>query len=111
MKKSKNLKDKSKKLNTLDWPLLGMAAFLILFTVAILIIFWHTGSEPSTLVASVFTACTVEGGCCTWIWTRKRKEKEKNECTGVHGTLTDMLDSDEFGSRSIEEAVQDSEVS
>lgn len=57
-----------------------MLIILMLFVIGVLIVFWHTGSEPSTLVASVFAFCGVEGGLMAWIKTTKvRKGENKNE--------------------------------
>ena len=41
--------------------IIAMAIFLLLFTIAILIIFSVTSTEPSTLIAAVFAACLGEG--------------------------------------------------
>lgn len=38
----------------------AMLTFTVMFVVAVLIVFWHTGNEPSALVASVFGMITGE---------------------------------------------------
>ena len=57
----------------------GMFVFLVLFVIAILVVFWHTNAEPSTLVASVFAFCSVEGGILGLIKIYKGKKGETNE--------------------------------
>lgn len=47
--------------------LTSMFIFLAVFVLAVLFINYKTGSEPSTLVASVFAFCGVEGGCLALI--------------------------------------------
>lgn len=56
-----------------------MFAFLLLFVCACLYITYKTSSEPSTLIASVFAFCTVEGGLGAWIKTTKVKNKKSVE--------------------------------
>ena len=48
---------------------------IVMILSAILLIICITGQEPSTLVAAFFAAFGVEGGYCTFIWQRKRKER------------------------------------
>jgi len=38
----------------------GISIFLLLFIIAVLFIFWHTGTEPTALIASVFGAALGE---------------------------------------------------
>lgn len=47
----------------------------VIFTVAILISFWKTGMEPSTLIGAWFSFTTVE----LWQLARIKKEKIKKE--------------------------------
>lgn len=51
----------------------AMFALVILFTLAVLFIFYRTGSEPSTLIACVFAFVGVEGGALAWIRVTKEK--------------------------------------
>ena len=62
--------------NKIIW---GMLTFLVLFSLAILVVFWHTSAEPSTLVASVFAFCSIEGGILGVIKVAKTKKGENNE--------------------------------
>lgn len=57
--------------------LAGMFIFLILFTIACLVITYQTQTEPSTLIVSVFAFCGAEGGMAAWI--RNTKEKRRKE--------------------------------
>lgn len=52
----------------------GMFVFLVLFVVAVLVVFWHTSAEPSALVASVFAFCSIEGGILGLIKVTKEKK-------------------------------------
>ena len=56
--------------------LAGMFTYLILFTCACLYITYKTGSEPETLILSVFAFCGVEGGLSAWIKVTKEKKSE-----------------------------------
>lgn len=60
---------------------IALGIFLLLFTITILIIFQSTGSEPSTLIASVFAACLGEGSICGFIKNRKDKKPKETENT------------------------------
>lgn len=53
--------------------------FLFLFTVACLLLFWITGSEPSTLITCVFASCSLEGGALAMIKSIKIKETKKTK--------------------------------
>lgn len=69
----KRAKQKTK-IGTMDKILVLEAVVLIAYTVAALAVFWHTGSEPSTLTACVFGVCGIENGVMGWIKTEKQKE-------------------------------------
>lgn len=62
------------KMGVMDKILMLEAVVLIAYTVAALAVFWHTGSEPSTLTACVFGVCGIENGVMGWIKTEKQKE-------------------------------------
>jgi hypothetical protein len=50
----------------------------VLFTIGVLVVFWHTGSEPSSLVVAWFGSFTAE----LWIISgikKKKIEKEKQD--------------------------------
>lgn len=55
---------------------------LVAYTVADLAVFWHTGSEPSTLTACVFGVCGLENGVMGWIKTNKDKAAEAAKTSG-----------------------------
>ena len=48
-------------------------ALIIIFTIAVLYIFWQTGSEPSTLITAFFAAILGEFGFLAWIRTNKTR--------------------------------------
>ena len=55
--------------------IITIGIFLFFFTVAVFIVFCVTGgSEPSTLIACVFTACLGECSICGLIKKNKNKE-------------------------------------
>ena len=58
-----------KKMGTMDRILVLEAVFLVAYTVADLVVFWHTGSEPATLTGCVFGVCGLENGVMGWIKT------------------------------------------
>lgn len=106
MKKSK------KKPAGTDYALIISLVLIIIFTIVVLVVFWHTGAEPSTLVGSFFLAFTFEGGFCAYIEGKKQKRKELEEkdergshsednCSTDRGTdhiFPDPLVEDEGGS-------------
>lgn len=55
----------------------SMLVFLVLFTIAVLFISFKTGSEPSSLVVSVFGFCGIEGGCLALIKSAEAKAEKK----------------------------------
>ena len=61
------------KMGVMDKVLLLEAVVLILYTVAVLVIFWHTGAEPAALTGCVFGVCGMENGVMGWIKTSKDK--------------------------------------
>ena len=64
-----------KKDDFLKKVIITIGIFLFCFTVAIFIVFCVTGgSEPSTLIACVFTACLCECSICCLIKKNKNKE-------------------------------------
>lgn len=46
-------------------------ALNILFTLAVLVVFWHTGSEPTALVAAFFAFTTGE----LWMLSKIKRDK------------------------------------
>ena len=64
-----------KKDDFLKKVIITIGIFLFCFTVAVFIVFCVTGgSEPSTLIACVFTACLGECSICGLIKKNKNKE-------------------------------------
>lgn len=61
------------KMGVMDKVLILEAVILVVYTVAALAVFWHTGGEPSTLTACVFGVCGLENGVMGWIKTNKDK--------------------------------------
>lgn len=54
-----------------------MFIFLFLFTCVCLFITYKTGTEPSTLIMSVFALCSIEGGLMSLIKTTKIKNEKE----------------------------------
>lgn len=83
-KRLRALMDKKKpgKMGTMDKILILEAVVLVAYTVADLAVFWHTGSEPSTLTACVFGVCGLENGVMGWIKTNKDKAAEAAKTSG-----------------------------
>ena len=71
-----------KKMGTMDKVLALEAILLISYTVADLIVFWHTGAEPYTLTGCVFAVCGLENGVMGWIKTNKDKAAEAAKTSG-----------------------------
>lgn len=71
-----------KKMGTMDKVLVLEAILLISYTVADLIVFWHTGAEPYTLTGCVFAVCGLENGVMGWIKTNKDKAAEAARASG-----------------------------
>ena len=72
-------------MGTMDRILVLEAVFLVAYTVADLVVFWHTGSEPATLTGCVFGVCGLENGVMGWIKTNKDKAAE---AVGTSGSGT-----------------------
>lgn len=71
-----------KKMGVMDKVLIFEAVVLILYTVADLVVFWHTGAEPYTLTGCVFAVCGLENGVMGWIKTNKDKAAEAARTSG-----------------------------
>ena len=71
-----------KKMGTMDKVLILEAILLISYTVADLVVFWHTGAEPYTLTGCVFAVCGLENGVMGWIKTNKDKAVEAARASG-----------------------------
>ena len=66
-------------MGTMDKVLVFEGAILILYTIADLIVFWHTGAEPAVLTSCVFGVCGLENGVMGWIKTNKDKLDDGDE--------------------------------
>ena len=80
-----------KKMGTMDKVLVLEAILLISYTVADLVVFWHTGAEPYTLTGCVFAVCGLENGVMGWIKTNKDKAAEAARANGS-GRRTDPVE-------------------
>lgn len=69
-------------MGTMDKVLVLEAVVLILYTVADLVVFCHTGAEPYTLTGCVFAVCGLENGVMGWIKTNKDKAAEAARTSG-----------------------------
>ena len=63
--------------------LIGMFAFLFIFTIVMIIIYVETGSVPDTLVVAVFGACAGEYSICGLIKNAKEKQKTARMQVGL----------------------------
>ena len=73
-----------KKMGVMDRVLVFEAVALIIYTAAVLAVFWHTGAEPVTLTACVFAVCGLENGVMGWIRTSQERNN-KPSGTGAGG--------------------------
>ena len=73
---------KDKYIRTMDRILVLIAVTLVIFTVAMIILFIMYQSVPDTLIASVFSVCGGECGAMAWIKTAKEKYREKKDDNG-----------------------------
>ena len=69
----------SKQDRTLNRALLIMTALFVLFTAAVLIVYWHTGSEPTVLVGGWCASVLGEIVACTRIKLGKQRDKYHKE--------------------------------
>ena len=74
-----------KKMGVMDKVLVFEAVILIAYTIADLVVFWHTGSEPYTLTGCVFGVCGIENGVMGWIKTNKEKQAAEAARTSGSG--------------------------
>lgn len=59
--------------------LVCMFLFLLLFIIAMCLLFYKTGNEPGTLISCVFAFCGLEGGVLGWIKTSENKNEKVEE--------------------------------
>lgn len=62
-----------KKAGMMDRILVLLGLFLLLFTVAMIVVFIRYGAVPDTLITSVFALCGAEGGIMGWIKNSKER--------------------------------------
>ncbi len=79
-------KKKSKKLNDLDKYLIFAFTSLIIFTIACLVIFSLTGSEPAVLIGCFFAAFGGEILMCALIKRLKLHKEAELKKENVYGT-------------------------
>ena len=60
---------------TLNRALLIMTGLFVLFTAAVLVVYWHTGSEPTVLVGGWCASVLGEIVACTRIKLGKQRDK------------------------------------
>lgn len=61
----------------MDVILIGLAAFLLVFIVIMLVLYYITGGIPDTLCTCVFGICGGECGVMGWIRTTKDKQIDR----------------------------------
>ena len=61
----------------MDVILIGLAAFLLIFIVVMLALYYITGGIPDTLCTCVFGICGGECGVMGWIRTTKDKQIDR----------------------------------
>ena len=69
---------------TMDIVLTVMAVFLLVFVIAMVVIYCLTGGIPDTLCTCVFAACTGEISIMGWIKTTKERHRNQQlleDCT------------------------------
>ncbi len=67
---------RKKKIRTMDVVLVVIAAFLVVFVVAMMWLYCRTGGIPDTLCTCVFAACG--GGCGVMGWIKTTKERQRD---------------------------------
>lgn len=60
---------------TLNRALIIMTTLFVLFTIAVLVVYWHTGSEPTVLVGGWCASVLGEIVACTRIKLGKQRDK------------------------------------
>ena len=70
---------KKKEARTLDRALIIMTVLFVLFSTAVLVVYWHTGSEPTVLVGGWCASVLGEIIACTRIKLGKQRDKYHKE--------------------------------
>ena len=66
---------KKEKMGTMDKILIIECVAIVIYIVVDFYMFWHIGSEPTTLTISFLAVCGGENGMMAWIKTRKEQER------------------------------------
>ena len=66
---------KKQEARTLDRALVIMTVLFVLFSTAVLVVYWHTGSEPTVLVGGWCASVLGEIIACTRIKLGKQRDK------------------------------------
>lgn len=89
-------KDKEKNNITTDKALIFSAIMIILFTIAMIIMFYYFQSVPDSLVVAFFAAFACEGGYCAFIHKIKKQVESEMEDEYDEGDLViDLSDEEE----------------
>lgn len=70
-------KGRKKRMGTMDFILLIVFLCLIVFTIAMIVLFTVYGSVPDTLITCVFATLGGECGILGWIKTTKEKKQDR----------------------------------
>lgn len=70
-------KGRKKRMGTMDFILLIVFLCLMVFTIAMIVLFTVYGSVPDTLITCVFATLGGECGILGWIKTTKEKKQER----------------------------------
>ena len=62
----------------------SISIFLVLFVIATFVVYWHTGSEPTVLIGSVFGAALTE----YWALAGIKKAEIKNQVDSYEENIT-----------------------
>lgn len=68
---------KKRQIRTMDVILAVIAAFLFLFIVVMVWLYYQTGAIPDTLCTCVFATCGGECGVMGWIKTTKERQRDR----------------------------------
>lgn len=67
-------------MKTMDIILIIIGVLLLAFTVTMIVVFWHKGAVPDTLITMFFGCLGTECGVMGWIKNVKEKQaKQKNK--------------------------------
>lgn len=89
-------KDKDKNSITTDKALIFSAIMIILFTIAMIVMFYFFQSVPDSLVVAFFAAFACEGGYCAFIHKiKKQVEQELEDNHDDKDLVIDLSDEEE----------------